>query len=142
MFDSFRKLKLLWAALLVAIPVLAAAEPTLESGTVMEVAARLKAGEYMWAPDVAPEGAVLLVVSLARQRAVLYRNGLPIAISTVSSGRPGHATPTGIFTVLQRRVEHYSNLYNNAPMPYMQRLTWDGIAMHAGKLPGYPASHG
>ena len=142
MFDTFKRLLPLWVALLIALPVVATAQPTLESGTVMEAAARLKAGEYMWAPDVAPEGPVLLVVSLATQRAVLYRNGLPIAISTVSSGRPGHDTPTGIFTVLQRRVEHYSNLYNNAPMPYMQRLTWDGVALHGGNLPGYPASHG
>ena len=117
-------------------------QPTLESGSVMEAAARLKAGQYIWAPDVAPEGPVLLVISLATQRAVIYRNGVPIGISTVSTGRAGHRTPTGVFTVLQRHVEHYSNLYNNAPMPYMQRLTWGGVALHGGHLPGYPASHG
>jgi hypothetical protein len=65
-----------------------------------------------------------------------------IGVSTVSTGRPGHETPTGVFTILQKRKEHYSNLYNNAPMPFMQRLTWDGIALHAGNLPGHPASHG
>ncbi len=66
-----------------------------------------------------------------------------IGITTVSSGTgKGHATPTGVFTILQKEVDHKSNLYNNAPMPFMQRLTWDGIAMHAGNLPGYPASHG
>ena len=119
-----------------------AIEPSLESGTVMEAAERLKAGEYLWAPEIAPRGPVLLIVNLTTQRAILYRNGLPIGISTVSTGRPGYRTPTGVFTVLQRRVEHYSNLYNNAPMPYMQRLTWGGIALHAGNLPGYPASHG
>lgn len=118
------------------------AQPSLDSGSVLEAAQRLKAGEYLWAPEIAPEGPVLLVVSLANQRAVLYRNGIPIAITTVSSGRPGHRTPTGIFTVLQRRVEHYSSLYNAAPMPYMQRLTWGGVALHGGQLPGYPASHG
>ena len=118
------------------------AQPTLESGSVMEAAERLKAGEFIWAPDVAPEGPVLLVVSLATQRAIIYRNGVPIGISTVSTGRPGHRTPTGVFTVLQRHVEHYSSLYNNAPMPYMQRLTWGGVALHGGHLPGYPASHG
>ena len=118
------------------------AQPSLESGSVMAAAERLKAGEYLWAPDVAPEGPVLLVVSLATQRAVIYRNGVPIGISTVSTGRPGYRTPTGLFTVLQRHVEHYSSLYNNAPMPYMQRLTWGGVALHGGNLPGYPASHG
>jgi L,D-transpeptidase catalytic domain len=67
---------------------------------------------------------------------------VPIGASTVSTGAKGHATPTGVFTILQKRQEHYSSTYNNAPMPYMQRLTWDGIALHAGKLPGYPASKG
>jgi hypothetical protein len=97
-----------------------AAQLSLQSGSVIEAAERLRSGEYLWAPEIAPEGPVLLVVSLATQRAVIYRNGIPIGITTVSTGRPGHATPTGIFTVLQRRIEHYSSLYNNAPMPYMQ----------------------
>jgi len=118
------------------------AQPSLDSGSVLQAAERLKAGEFLWAPQVAPEGPMLLVVSLATQRAVVYRNGVPIAISTISSGRPGHATPTGIFTVLQRDVDHRSSLYNNAPMPFMQRLTWGGVALHGGNLPGYPASHG
>jgi len=118
------------------------AQPSLESGSVLEAAERLRPGDFLWAPGVAPEGPVMLIVSLATQRAILYRNGVPIAISTVSTGRPGHRTPAGVFTVLQRNVEHYSSLYNNAPMPYMQRLTWGGVALHGGHLPGYPASHG
>ena len=65
-----------------------------------------------------------------------------IGISTVSTGKVGHETPTGVFTVLQKQVHHKSNLYDSAPMPYMQRLTWSGVAMHAGNLPGFPASHG
>lgn len=81
-------------------------------------------------------------MSLATQRAVVYSNGVPIGISTVSTGRPGFETPTGTFVILQKRVEHYSNIYDNAPMPYMQRPTWGGVALHAGQLPGYPASHG
>ena len=119
-----------------------AGQPSLQSGSVTEAAQALRAGEFLWAPQVAPEGPMLLVVSLATQRAVVYRNGIPIAISTISSGRPGHDTPTGIFTVLQRDVDHHSSLYNNAPMPFMQRLTWGGVALHGGNLPGYPASHG
>lgn len=118
------------------------AQPSLESGSVFEAAQRLKAGEFLWAPEVAPEGPMLLVVSLATQRAVLYRNGIPVAITTVSTGRSGHRTPTGVFTVLERDAVHYSSLYNSAPMPHMQRLTWGGVALHGGDLPGYPASHG
>jgi hypothetical protein len=112
------------------------------AGSVVETVARLKPGEFVWAPEVAPHGPVLVVVNLKTQRSVVFRNGVPIAASTVSTGRPGYSTPTGVFTILQKHVEHYSSTYDNAPMPYMQRLTWGGIALHAGRLPGYPASHG
>ncbi|HVF94363.1 MAG TPA: L,D-transpeptidase [Sphingomonas sp.] len=103
---------------------------------------RLKPGEFFWAPQIAPDGPITIIVSLKTQRAYAYRNGLPIGVSTVSTGSKGHATPTGVFTILQKHVDHKSNLYDDAPMPFMQRLTWTGIAMHAGNLPGYPASHG
>ncbi len=102
----------------------------------------LKPGEYLWAPDLAPSGPVTVIISLKTQRAYVYRNGVPIGVSTVSTGKRGHATPTGVFTILQKQIEHKSSLYNDAPMPFMQRLTWTGVAMHAGHLPGYPASHG
>ena len=112
------------------------------SRPIIEAALQLKNGEFVWSPELSPEGPALLVVNLATQRAVLFRNGVPIAASTVSSGKEGHDTPTGVFTILQKNKDHYSSTYNNAPMPNMQRLTWKGIALHAGKLPGYPASHG
>jgi len=83
-----------------------------------------------------------VIVSTSDQLTFAYRNGVLIGVSSCSTGKPGHRTPTGVFTILQKRVEHYSNIYNNAPMPYMQRLTWRGIALHAGDLPGYPASAG
>jgi hypothetical protein len=102
----------------------------------------LKPGEYAWHPEFSPQGPVVLIVSLPEQLAYVYRNGVIIGASTVSTGKKGHETPTGVFTILQKHQDHYSNLYNNAPMPYMQRLTWSGVALHAGKLPGYPASHG
>ncbi len=102
----------------------------------------LKPGEFLWAPSIAPSGPVLAIVSLPSQRCYVYRNGVLIGISTVSTGKVGHETPTGVFTVLQKQVHHKSNLYDSAPMPYMQRLTWSGVAMHAGNLPGFPASHG
>ncbi len=103
---------------------------------------KLKYGEFLWYPDVSPKGPVVIIVSLPEQLMHIYRNGLEIGVCTVSTGKPGNATPTGVFTILQKREEYYSNLYANAPMPYMQRLTWSGIAIHAGQLPGYPASHG
>jgi len=110
--------------------------------TIFEAALQLKNGEFVWAPEASPEGPALVVVNLKTQKLVIFRNGVPIGASTVSSGSPGHETPTGVFTILQKREEHYSSTYNNAPMPNMQRLTQRGIALHAGKLPGYPASHG
>jgi hypothetical protein len=85
---------------------------------------------------------MVVVVSLTEQRAYVYRNGVQVGYTTVSTGKPGHETPTGIFTILQMDKDHHSSKYNNAPMPYQQRLTWDGVALHAGGLPGYPESHG
>lgn len=104
--------------------------------------AALAAGDYLWTPDAAPAGQVLVVVSLPEQRAYVYRAGVRIGVSSVSTGTATHPTPTGVFEILQKKVDHRSNLYNDAPMPYMQRLTWDGIALHAGKVTGRPASHG
>ncbi|AHE53583.1 hypothetical protein NX02_09310 [Sphingomonas sanxanigenens DSM 19645 = NX02] len=132
------------SALLLGMPFgpLSAQQPTLDTSSILETVERLKPGEYIWAPDIAPAGPVLIIVSLANQRAVTYRNGVPIGVSTVSTGKPGHETPTGLFTILQKDIDHKSNLYDDAPMPYMQRLTWGGVALHGGNLPGYPASHG
>jgi hypothetical protein len=104
--------------------------------------AKLAPGQYEWHPERMPKGPVLVVVSIDDQMAYVYRNGVEIARSTVSTGKPGHETPTGVFTILERNVEHESSIYKGAQMPYMQRLTWSGIAMHAGDLPGYPASAG
>jgi hypothetical protein len=102
----------------------------------------LKPGEFIWRPTLSPRGPVVVLVSLPHQLVYVFRNGLAIAVSTCSTGARGHRTPTGVFTILQKRKKHFSSTYNNAPMPNMQRLTWKGIALHAGHLPGYPASHG
>ncbi len=102
----------------------------------------LAPGEYLWHPEAAPEGPLVMIVSLDEQRVYVYRNGIAIGLSTISSGRKGHETPTGVFTILQKDRDHRSNKYDNAPMPFMERLTWDGIALHGGQLPGHPASHG
>ncbi|KAF1023187.1 MAG: hypothetical protein GAK30_00640 [Paracidovorax wautersii] len=102
----------------------------------------LKPGQFIWQPETAPAGPLVILVSLDEQRAYVYRDGKAIGISTISSGKDGHETPTGVFTILQKSRDHKSNLYDDAPMPFMQRLTWDGIALHGGAIPGRPASHG
>jgi L,D-transpeptidase catalytic domain len=102
----------------------------------------LKKGEFLWIGNVVTSGPIVMVVSISEQRAYVYRNGILIGAATVSTGRPGHLTPTGVFTVLQKQKEHRSTIYDGAPMPYMERLTWGGVALHAGGLPGYPESHG
>jgi hypothetical protein len=99
-------------------------------------------GDYIWHPEISHAGPVVVLVSLPDQVLYVFRNGVRIGRSTVSTGKKGHRTPTGVFTVLQRKVDHESSIYKGAKMPHMQRLTWGGIAIHAGRLPGYPASHG
>jgi L,D-transpeptidase catalytic domain len=93
------------------------------------------------APD-APKGPLQIIVSIADQRISVYDDGALIARSSVSTGVPRHPTPSGVFSVIGKKRWHRSNLYSNAPMPYMQRITWSGIALHEGVVPGYPASHG
>src|SRR6516225_2850062 len=109
---------------------------------VQQLTSGFKNGDYVSNPEISPAGPVVIIVSLPGQRMYVYRNGVRIGVSTVSTGTKSHATPTGIFTILQKKVRHESNIYKGARMPHMQRLTWTGIAMHAGHLPGYPASHG
>jgi hypothetical protein len=102
----------------------------------------LKPGEFIWQPDRSPGGPLVIVVSLPEQLVHIYRGGVEIGQSNCSTGRPGHRTPTGVFTILEKQRQHVSSLYKGAQMPNMERLTWGGIALHAGSLPGYPASHG
>jgi lipoprotein-anchoring transpeptidase ErfK/SrfK len=99
-------------------------------------------GHYVWQPERSPSGPVEIVVSIPQQVAYIYRGGTLIGLTTVSTGRPGHETPTGRFPIIEKQRVHHSNLYNEAPMPFMQRLTMGGIALHAGQIPGHPASHG
>ena len=80
----------------------------------------------------------MVLVSVPEQTMHVYRNGILIGRSSVSTGSKGHATPGGVFSILEKKRDHYSKKYDNAPMPNMQRLTWTGIAMHSGNLPGYP----
>lgn len=108
----------------------------------MEAIKALRPGEWVWYPERAPDGFVAIVVNLTDQLCFIYRNGVRIGVATVSTGKDGHETPTGVFTILGKDVDHHSSLYNDASMPYTERLTWSGVALHAGGLPGYPSSHG
>lgn len=89
-----------------------------------------------------PQGPLVIVVSIDRQKVTIYDANGVFAEAPVSTGMKGHSTPMGVFSVIQKHKFHHSNIYSGAPMPYMQRITWSGVAMHAGVLPGYPASHG
>ena len=102
----------------------------------------LRPGQYLWDSKADAPGSARVVISLEDQMAYLYRGGELIAASTISSGKPGNDTPTGIFPIKEKKVMHRSRKYDNAPMPHMQRLDDYGIALHAGYLPGRPASHG
>jgi len=142
MKSSLFSFLILTAALLVLKPFTGSAETFTEGVRVSPETVKLKTGEYVWEPERAPEGPLLIVASTTEQVAYVYRNGIRIARSSVSTGRPGHPTPTGVFTILEKEVHHTSSIYKGAEMPYMERVTWGGIALHAGDLPGYPDSHG
>ncbi|MGA7329958.1 MAG: L,D-transpeptidase family protein [Rhodomicrobium sp.] len=90
----------------------------------------------------APGAPLLAVIALAQQRISVYGASGKIMEGQVSTGATGHETPAGVYNILDKEEEHHSNLYDDASMPFMERLTWTGMAMHAGHLPGYPASHG
>jgi lipoprotein-anchoring transpeptidase ErfK/SrfK len=109
------------------------------------VVERIDYDKYLWlspTENQPPDSVNRIVVSLADQRLYAYHNRQLIAWSNISSGRPGHETPTGTFTVTQKDVDHHSSLYDDASMPFFMRLTDTAVGLHAGFLPGYPASHG
>ena len=89
-----------------------------------------------------PQGPLIISVSIAQQKVRVYDAKGLFAESPISTGMPGHPTPMGVFSIIQKHKFHHSNIYSGAPMPYMQRITWSGVAMHAGVVPGHPASHG
>jgi lipoprotein-anchoring transpeptidase ErfK/SrfK len=103
---------------------------------------QLKPGQYLWRDVPASAGEQRVVVSLSDQLAYLYRGNTLAAVTTISSGTSKNPTPTGIFRVLQKKPMHHSRKYDNAPMPYTQFIDQYGIALHAGHIPGRPASHG
>ena len=129
------------AALIAASPALAASGLAADGASLQQTAAALAPNDWVW-NDAGTTGPLSIVVSLPDQRAYVYRGSTVVAVSSVSTGRDGKETPTGTFPILQKQVEHKSNLYHAAAMPYMERLTWDGVAIHAGDNPGFPDSHG
>jgi hypothetical protein len=108
------------------------------------VAGLLAAATSLSSPAFAGENSVLqIIVSKETQSLTVYENGKPVATSNVSTGKAGHTTPAGIFSILEKQKFHRSNLYDDAPMPFMQRITWSGVALHeSNHVPRYPASHG
>jgi hypothetical protein len=119
-------------ALALTVPGTVSAQPRLTGAAAADAKSKV----------VVPPGPLLAVVSLSKQRIRIYGSTGLLTQSPVSTGTVGHRTPAGVFSILQRSRFHRSNIYSNAPMPYMQRLTWSGVALHGGVVPGYPASHG
>jgi len=103
---------------------------------------RLKPGQYVWRDVPSSAGAERVVISLGDQQAYLYRGNTLVAVAAISTGTKKNPTPPGIFNVLEKKTMHRSRKYDNAPMPFMQRIDRFGIALHAGHNPGRPASHG
>jgi lipoprotein-anchoring transpeptidase ErfK/SrfK len=99
-------------------------------------------GDYVWATSVPTEGESRVVIDLLTQMAYAYRGDTLVGATTISSAKSGMVTPLGFWSVLEKKKFHRSRKYNNAPMPFMQRLDEYGIALHGGANPGYPASHG
>jgi len=104
--------------------------------------ARKYIADQIKVPEKLPPGPLQIVISIKKQHLTLYDGGQAVAHSQVSTGVPGHPTPQGVFSILQKQIYHESNIYSSAPMPYMQRITWSGVAMHQGVVPNHPASHG
>lgn len=108
----------------------------------LQPARPLKPGEFTWDSESTAKGELTVVVDLKAQLLHVYRGGREVGLATIASGRRGYETPAGVFAILEKNIDHYSDSYDLAPMPYMQRLTWDGVALHGGKVPGHPVSHG
>src|SRR5947207_6508462 len=103
---------------------------------------RRQANKEAPVPENKPTGPLFAILSISNQHISVYNSSGLVTRSKVSTGMPGHRTPTGIFSIIGRERYHSSNIYSGAPMPFMQRITWSGVAMHLGVVPGYPASHG
>ena len=104
--------------------------------------AHLKPDQYIWNPGASPSGPVGIIVDLTNQMIYVYRGGRQIGRSAASTGIKSHPTAPGTFTILTKNLTYHSEKYHEASMPFMERLTWDGMAIHGGNNPGRPSSHG
>ncbi len=138
---SFMAMGLTFAILAGANPAQAASAAAIAAMPIEQAATELSPNQFVWKDNGSSEP-VSIVVSLMEQRAFVYRGSTMISATTISSGKDGKDTPVGTYPILQKNAVHKSSLYDDASMPFMQRLTWDGIAIHAGRNPGFPASHG
>ncbi|KQM49382.1 hypothetical protein ASE69_10870 [Sphingomonas sp. Leaf208] len=138
---SFMAMGLTFAILAGANPAQAASAAAIAAMPIEQAATELSPNQFVWKDNGSSEP-ISIVVSLMEQRAFVYRGSTMIAATTISSGKDGKDTPVGTYPILQKNAVHKSSLYDDASMPFMQRLTWDGIAIHAGRNPGFPASHG
>ena len=138
---SFMAMGLTFAILAGANPAQAASAAAIAAMPIEQAATELSPNQFVWKDNGSSEP-ISIVVSLMEQRAFVYRGSTMIAATTISSGKDGKDTPAGTYPILQKNAVHKSSLYDDASMPFMQRLTWDGIAIHAGRNPGFPASHG
>ncbi|MBV7256596.1 L,D-transpeptidase family protein [Pacificimonas sp. WHA3] len=120
--------------MLLAVPT--AAQHALTEGTIEGRVAALKPGEFLWAEAVAPEGPLLMVVSVPTSRAYMYRNGIPIGIAAINAGTPRAPAPPGVFTILEKQLEHRASEGTESRVPFMQRMTWSGVSLH-----GHDAGH-
>ena len=114
----------------------------INNGTQQPPGTQLKPNEYTWEPDKSPTGPVGIIVDLTNQTVYVYRDGKLIGKSAVSTGIKSHPTTPGSYTILTKNVKYHSAKYHEASMPFMERLTWDGMAIHGGNNPGKPSSHG
>ena len=135
-------MRFLPAFALLSISALSPGAPPVLAQAEVPASGSLAPGDYRWLEEGPFEGPLYLIISIERQVMHVYSGDRLVGMASISTGAKGHRTPTGEYPILQKREWHRSNIYSNAPMPFMQRLTWGGIALHAGHNPGYPASHG
>jgi lipoprotein-anchoring transpeptidase ErfK/SrfK len=102
----------------------------------------LRPGEFHWAQNIPAEGDVAITIDIANQVAFVFKGSQLVGVTNVSTGKKGHPTPLGFWTINWKRPMYRSRKYDNAPMPFMQNIDDKGIALHGGNTPGYPASHG
>ena len=121
---------------------MAASVHAIEKGKQVPPSTPLKPNEYIWEPDKSPTGPVGIIVDLTNQTVYVYRDGKLIGKSAASSGIKSHPTAPGTYTILTKNEKYHSEKYHEASMPFMERLTWDGMAIHGGNNPGKPSSHG